>query len=120
MLCSKSSGWLIFNLIKFKIFLLNIFQHERRSRFLVMGMKPQKPRSGLSLTFMVPWTKSKVSFLFQKKKSPETNVYQVPRLQQIVNIGSLLFPPLKILNFKDMIAITSKVSLSASRTEVEN
>jgi len=34
-------------------------QHERRSRFLVMGMKPQKPRSGLSLTFMVPWTKSK-------------------------------------------------------------
>ena len=37
-------------------------QRERRSKFLIMGMKPERPGKDLKVTFMVPWSKSKVSF----------------------------------------------------------
>ena len=35
-------------------------QRERQSRFLVMGKKPSNPGEDMKLTFMIPWTKSKV------------------------------------------------------------
>merc|ERR1711976_286137 len=31
---------------------------NRRSRYLVMGKKPSRPGGDMSVTFMVPWTKS--------------------------------------------------------------
>ena len=38
----------------------NRFQKERRSKFLVMGKRPERPGKDMKLTFMVPWSKSKV------------------------------------------------------------
>lgn len=34
-------------------------KRERRSKFLIMGKKPERPGKDLKVTFMVPWSKSK-------------------------------------------------------------
>ena len=41
-------------------------QRERQSRFLMMGKKPSNPGEDLKLTFMIPWTKSKVCFIQER------------------------------------------------------